>query len=294
MPLTAVAPPSFADTVRAAAARWRAGLILVALLALLASGCSSLGNDPEEYDETVGWSVEQLYREAQADMSAGNWPAAITQLERIQARYPFGVYAQQAMLDLAYSQWRYEEPEKALATIQRFKQQYPNNQANDYMLYLEGLVTFAPENAFINRLVGQDMAERDPTGARESFEAFRELVTRYPDSRYARDARLRMNWLLNTIAMGEIYTARYYFDREAYVAAINRAETVIADFQGTEAVEQALYIMYLSYDEMDMPDLRDDARRVLVSNFPDTTILEDGFPEDDFTWWNPITWGRSN
>ncbi len=294
MLLTAVAPPSFANTMRAVALRWRITTLAAIVVALLLSGCGAMGDGSEEFDQTAGWSVEQLYREAKNDMASNNWPAAITNLERIQARYPFGVYAQQAMLDLAYSQWRYEEPEKALATIQRFQQQYPNHPANDYALYLKGLVTFAPEQAFISGIVGQDMAERDPSGARASFEAFRELLVRYPESRYARDARLRMNWLLNTIAMGEVYTARYYFDRGAYVAAINRAETVVADFQGTEAVEQALYIMMVAYDELNMPELRDDARRVLVSNFPNTTLLEEGLPRSSFTWWNPITWGRSN
>lgn len=275
--------------------RLRGGLVMfTAALAVLSAGCGALSTDPETYDPTVGWSAEQLYREAKADMASGSWDAAVTNLERIQARYPFGVHAQQAMLDTAYAQWRGARPEQALATIRRFEQQYPNHEATDYMLYLKGLVTFTPENAFINRMVGQDMAERDPAGARASFEAFSELVQRYPDSRYARDARLRMNWLINTIAMGELYTARYYYNRDAYVAAINRAETVIADFSGTEAAEQALYLMVLAYDKMNMPELRDDARRVLVTNFPETTLLSAGFPDTaNSKWWNPLTWSSN-
>ncbi|MCK9509912.1 MAG: outer membrane protein assembly factor BamD [Pigmentiphaga sp.] len=267
----------------------------MAVASSLLSGCGWLNaNSGEAHDDTVGWSAEQLYRDAKSELDSGNWEAALTQLERVQARYPFGVYAQQAMLDTAYAQWRSGSREQALATIQRFQQQYPNHEATDYMLYLKGLVTFAPENAFINRLVGQDMAERDPAGARASFEAFTELVQRYPDSRYARDARLRLNWLLNTIAMGELYTARYYYNRQAYVAAINRAETVIADFQGTEAAEQALYLMVLSYEQLDMPELRDDARRVLVTNFPQTRLLSEGFPDtSNSKWWNPFSWSSN-
>jgi len=276
-------------------ARWRGGLVAMAVASSLLSGCGWLNaNSGEAHDDTVGWSAEQLYRDAKSELDSGNWEAALTQLERVQARYPFGVYAQQAMLDTAYAQWRSGSREQALATIQRFQQQYPNHEATDYMLYLKGLVTFAPENAFINRLVGQDMAERDPAGARASFEAFTELVQRYPDSRYARDARLRLNWLLNTIAMGELYTARYYYNRQAYVAAINRAETVIADFQGTEAAEQALYLMVLSYEQLDMPELRDDARRVLVTNFPQTRLLSEGFPDtSNSKWWNPFSWSSN-
>ncbi len=278
-----------------ARASWlaRVGLPVLLILATLLAGCGLFRSDTEEPDETVGWSVEQLYRDAKNQMASGNWPVAITQLERIQARYPFGIHAQQAMIDMAYSYWRDGSNEQALATIERFQQQYPNHPATDYMLYLKGLINFTPPNAFLNRLVGQDPAERDPKALRASFEAFRELVQRYPDSRYARDARERMNWLLNTIAMNEVYTARYYFEREAYVAAINRAETVVADFQTTPAVEQALYIMMQSYDRLGMTDLRDDTRRVLLTNFPETRLLEYGLPRPDFKWWNPLTWSRS-
>lgn len=269
----------------------RVGLPLLLALAVFLAGCSSFGSD-EEPDHTVGWSAEQLYRDAKAQMAAGNWQEAIAQLERIQARYPFGVYAQQAMIDEAYAYWRDGSNEQALATIDRFQQQYPNNPATDYMLYLKGLINFTPPNAFLNRLVGQDPAERDPKALRASFDAFRELVERYPDSKYARDARERMNWLLNTIAMNEIYTARYYFDREAYVAAINRAETVVADFQTTPAVEQALYIMMVSYDKLGLTQLRDDMRRILTTNFPNTRLLEEGLPKREFKWWNPLTWSN--
>lgn len=272
----------------------RIGLCLLLVVATLLAGCGLFNsyNAPEP-DETVGWSVEQLYRDAKNEMASGNWTGAITQLERIQARYPFGVHAQQAMIDTAYAYWRDGSNEQAIATIDRFQQQYPNHPSTDYMLYLKGLVNFTPPNAFLSRIVGQDPAERDPKAARASFEAFRELVDRYPESRYSRDARQRMNWLLNTIAMGEIYTARYYFERDAYVAAINRAETVLTDFQGTPVAEQALYLMMLSYDRLGMTQLRDDTRRVLLTNYPETRLLEHGFPEKDFKWWNPITWSRN-
>lgn len=269
----------------------RIGLAL--LLAAALSGCGSLFDaSSSEPDNTVGWSAEQLYRDARDEMNSGNWEQARRQLDRIQARYPFGLHAQQAMIDTAYTYWREGSPELALATIERFQQQYPNHQSTDYMLYLKGLITFTPENAFLGNLMGQDPAERDPKGARASFDAFSELVQRYPDSKYADDARQRMTWLLNNIAMNEVHTARYYYERNAYVAAINRAETVIVDFQGTPAAEEALYIMMLSYDRLGMTDLRDDTRRVLVSNFPETRYLEQGFRNPNVKWWNPVTWGN--
>lgn len=270
----------------------RLGMALVFSVAATVSGCGIFDANAPEPDNTVGWSAEQLYRDAKDEMNSGNWEQARTQLERIQARYPFGVHAQQAMIDTAYSYWREGAPEQALATIERFQQQYPNHEATDYMLYLKGLVTFTPDNAFLANLVGQDPAERDPKGARASFDAFSELVQRYPDSKYAEDARQRMNWLLNNIAMNEVYTARYYYERDAFVAAINRAETVILDFQGTPAAEEALYIMMLSYDRLGMTDLRDDTRRVLLSNFPQTQYLEHGFRNPNIKWWNPVTWGN--
>lgn len=268
----------------------RLGMAAALSVSLLLGGCGLFNTNAPEPDNTVGWSAEQLYRDAKSEMDSGNWSAAITQLDRIQARYPFGVYAQQGMLDTAYAQWRDGSPELAIATIDRFEQQYPNHEATDYMLYLKGLVNFTPDNAFLGQIVGQDPAERDPKGARASFDAFRELVDRFPDSKYAADARLRMNWLANTIAMNEVYTARYYYERDAYIAAINRAETVITDFQGTPAAEESLGIMIASYDRLGMTQLRDDARRVLQANYPDSEYLTQAYTLRGKSWWNPMSW----
>lgn len=275
-----------------ARASWlaRVGLPVLLILATLLAGCGLFRSDTEEPDETVGWSVEQLYRDAKNQMASGNWPVAITQLERIQARYPFGIHAQQAMIDMAYSYWRDGSNEQALATIERFQQQYPNHPATDYMLYLKGLVTFTPPSAFMSGITRQDPSERDPKGLRQSYDAFRELIERFPQSRYADDARKRQTWLVNTIAMNEVHVARYYYERGAYVAAVNRAQTVITDFEGAPAAEEALYIMMLSYDKLGMPELRDDARRVLLANYPDSRLLKEGFGRRQAPWWDPTSW----
>ncbi|HLS16527.1 MAG TPA: outer membrane protein assembly factor BamD [Paenalcaligenes sp.] len=254
--------------------------------AMLLTACGTF--EPEK-DPTAGWTAEQLYKDARAEMDAGNWNNARERLESIEARYPFGIQAQQALIDQAYVNWKDEEPEQALAAIERFQRQYPNSPGSDYMLYLKGLISFTPPSAFLAHLTRQDPSERDPKGLRESFDAFNELITLYPDSRYAHDAKLRMTWLVNTIAENELNVAEYYYNRGAYVAAVNRAQRVITDFEGVPAAEKALYIMYLSYDKLGQEDLRDTTQRVLDENFPDSIYYEQGLSTPT-NWWNPLHW----
>ena len=251
----------------------RSGPVLRAVVALFAvlaiAGC---GSTSSKYDKTANWSAEQLYADAKAEISSGGWKEARERLTAIESRYPFGVYAQQALLELAYVNWKDGENEQALAAIDRFQQLYPNHPGTDYALYLKGLINFTPQSAFMSNITGQDPAERDPKGLRASYDAFNELIKRYPDSKYARDAELRVNWLVNTIAMNEVYVARYYYERGAYVAAANRAQTVITDFEGAPATEEALYLMVQSYDKLGMTDLKNDAQRVYDKNFPNSNF----------------------
>jgi len=255
-------------------------------VALAIAGCS--GTDTK-YDKTAGWSAEQLYADAKAETAAGAWSEARERLTAIESRYPFGVYAQQALIDLAYVNWKDGENEQALAAIDRFQQMYPNHPGTDYMLYLKGLINFTPASAFMSNLTGQDPAERDPKGLRASYEAFNELIKRYPASKYTPDAEKRVTWLVNAIAMNEVYVARYYYERGAYVAAANRAQTVITDFEGAPAAEEALYILVASYDKLGMTDLKNDAQRVLETNFPNSSYDESKLLTDK-TWWNPFSW----
>lgn len=256
------------------------------LFAALVAGC---GATQGTVDPTAGWSAERLYQQARENVSAGNWSDARTNLEALEARYPFGVYAQQALIDQAYVNWKDEEPEQALAAIDRFMQQYPNHVGTDYMLYLKGLITFTPPSAFLSSLTNQDPSERDPKGLRASYEAFNQLIQRYPDSSYTPDARKRVAWLVNTIAENEVHIAQYYYERGAYVAAANRAQTVVTDFQGAPIVEKSLYIMMLSYDKLKLDTLRDDAKRVLDQNFPNSKYYEQGLDEP-VNHWNPLNW----
>lgn len=263
---------------------WLGVLMLVITLAL--SGCSSFGED--EYDETAGWSVERLYQDGKEEMNSGNWSLAGERFTAIEARYPFGPFAQQALINLAYVQWKQGEPEMALATISRFQRQYPNHPGSDYMLFLRGLILFTPPSSRLAFLTQQDPAERDPRALRESYASFEELINRYPQSRYADDAKKRMNWLVNTMAEHQLHTARFYYEREGYVAAINRAQAVLTDYEGVPATEEALYIIMMSYQKLNMPDLSQDAERVLLTNFPDTQLIAKGLPKTEYSWWNPL------
>ncbi len=271
------------DPIFSAGALKRLISLLLCLIAVaLMAGCASGG---KEYDPTVGWSAERLYRDAKDEIGVGNWTQAAKQLERLESRYPFGAYAQQAQIELAYVYWKDGNNAQALAAIDRFERLHPNHARLDYLYYLRGLITFYQESALLSGLTRQDPSERDPKGARESFAAFKTLLERFPNSPYAEDARLRLNYLLNNIAMNEVHVARLYYQKEAYVAAVNRAQTVVEEFQGTPAVEEALYILTLSYDKLGMEKLRDDTRRVLDANFPDSSFVQHGFTKEDGPWW---------
>ena len=264
----------------------RIRLVLACLCMALAAGCSSTKGN---VDPTAGWSAERLYSQARTEISSGNWSEARKNLEALEARYPFGIYAQQSLIDQAYVNWKDEEPEQAQAAIDRFMQQYPNHPGTDYMLYLKGMITFTPPSAILSSFTQQDPSERDPKGLRESYEAFNELIKRYPDSRYTPDARKRAAWLVNTIAENEVHIAQYYYERGAYVAAANRAQTVVTDFEGVPVAEKALYLMMISYDKLNLPELRDDAKRVLDKNFPDSKYYKQGLDEP-VNHWNPLNW----
>jgi outer membrane protein assembly factor BamD len=242
-------------------------LLLAVGLQWLAA-CSSTGEGA--YDETRDWSAERLYTEAKEQLLSGDYKKAISYYEKLGARYPYGRYAQQAQLELAYAYYRDKEPAQALATADRFIKLYPDHPNVDYAYYLKGLVNFNEDLGLFGGLANQDMSERDPRGARESFEAFRELVTRFPESRYASDAYARMRYLVNAMANNEVRVATYYLRRQAYIAAANRAQVVLTTYPKTPAVEQALVVLVQSYDVMGLTELRDDAEKMLKLNFPDS------------------------
>jgi len=242
-----------------------------------------------EYDETRTWSVQKLYAEARSELSDRNWENAIKHYERIESRYPFGRFAQQAQIEVAYAHWKNEDSASALSAIDRFVKQHPNHPSADYMYFLRGLINFNDDLGILGFFSGQDMSERDPKAAAEAFGAFKELVVRYPESKYAPDAIQRMNYLVNALASHEIHVARYYLKRKAYVAAANRAQYALKTYPGAPANEEGLVVMVKAYDALGMTTLRDDAERVLNRNFPDSIYLRGG-PKSDAPWWQIWNW----
>ncbi|MEY4864246.1 MAG: outer membrane protein assembly factor BamD precursor, partial [Pseudomonadota bacterium] len=174
---------------------------------------------------------------------------------------------------------------QALVAIERFIRLNPSSDLLDYAWYLKGLINFNEDQGILAKLGGQDLSERDPRAARESFEAFRIVVTRYPDSRYADDARARMTYLVNALAGSEVHVARHYFTRGAYLAAVNRAQAVVAQYQTSPAAEEALAILVRSYEKLGMETQRQDAERILKANFPKSTLLSRPIGAQQRAWW---------
>ena len=238
-------------------------LLLILILPLAA--CSLL---PGQIDETEGWSAQKLYSKAKGALDDGNYESAIDYFEKLEARYPFGKYAQQALLETAYAYYKYDEPESATATLDRFIKTYPRNPHIDYAYYLKGLVNFDRTSTLLDRYLPRDPTERDAGAARDSFFDFQQLVQRFPDSKYAEDARLRMAYLRNNLAEYDVHVADYYMRRGAHIAAANRAKHVIEKYPRTPAVPEALKILIQAYQAMGLDGLATDARRVLQLNFP--------------------------
>lgn len=241
---------------------------------------------PEQKDETAGWSVEKLYTEAKSSLTDLNYEQAIKYYEKLEARFPYGRYAQQAQIEIAYAYYKNSDTAQALSAVERFIKLHPNHPSVDYAYYLRGLINFNDDLGWLGYISGQDMSERDPKAAREAFDAFKDLVTRFPDSRYAVDSTDRMHYLVNSLASNEIRVADYYLRRGAYVASVNRVQFSLKTYPRAPANEEGLVIMVKAYDAMGMTDLRDDAQRVLLKNFPNSAYLKGGNPRRaKVPWW---------
>lgn len=255
----------------------RAALAFVLPLA----ACSLL---PEEIDTTASWSANRLYSEAKSAMQDSNWEAALKLYQKLESRYPYGRFAQQAQMDVAYVHWKNGDADQALAACDRFIKLHPNHPNVDYLYYLKGLIDFNGDLGFMGYLNTQDQSERDPKSARESFETFKELARRFPESKYTPDALQRMNYLVNALSAHEVHVARYYYKRGAYLAAANRSQYAVEHYPNTPAQEEALYILMLAYDKLGMSDLKADAERVLRLNYPNSEFFRNGL-EKKKKWW---------
>jgi outer membrane protein assembly factor BamD len=248
------------------------------------SACSLLQSEPP--DETRNWSAQKLYAEAREELNAGGYEKSVKYFEKLESRYPFGTYAQQAQMDIAYAHYRAGDQALALAAVERFIKLHPNHPNVDYMYYLRGLINFNDKLSLFDFVSRQDLTERDPKAAREAFDSFKLLIDRFPNSIYAQDARDRLAYLVNAMASYDVHVANYYYRRGAYLAAANRAQQVVREFKDSPAVEDALYIMARSYDALGMPELRDDTNRVFRQNFPNSELpVTGGMRKEKSPWW---------
>jgi len=236
-------------------------------------------------DPTAGWSPNKIYAEARDEANSGAYDKAIPLFEKLEGRAAGTPLAQQAQLEKAYAQYKSGDQAQAQATLDRFMKLHPASPATDYALYLKGLVSFNDELGLFSFLYKQDLSERDQKAAKESFEAFKELANRFPESKYAADARLRMTYIVNSLAQYEVHVARYYYTRGAYVSAINRAQTALTEYRDVPVLEDALFILYKSYDALGMAQLRDDTKRVMEKSYPQSEYLTKGFRSAETPWY---------
>jgi outer membrane protein assembly factor BamD len=262
--------------------------VLVVTGALLSlSACGLL---PGKSDESKNVSASKLYAEAREEMDGAHYEAAIKLFEKLETNYPFGTYATQAQMEIAYAHYKAQDQAEALAAVERFIKLHPNHPQVDYMYYLRGLINFNDQIGFMSFIYAQDPTERDPKATREAFAAFKELVDKFPNSKYAPDSILRMNYLINAMASYEVHVANYYYRRGAYLAALNRAQGAVTDYSDSPAREEALFIMIRAYDKLGMFDLRDDTQRVFQKNYPNSHFLG-GKGSGDAAWWK--FWAKS-
>jgi outer membrane protein assembly factor BamD len=259
--------------------------LLATVSAILAAGFLMVGCDTAPKDETAQWSPEKIYAEARDDAANGNYDRAAKLYERLEGRASGTVLAQQAQLERAYMSYKAGEKVQATTIIERFIKLHPTSPALDYAYYLQGLVNFNDNLGILGSLSRQELSERDQQASRDSYQSFKQLVDQFPQSAYADDARMRMNYIVNSLAAYEVHVARYYFRRGAYVASANRAQQTIQEFQNSPSTEEALFILVRCYDQLGLTQLRDDAARVLRASYPASTIDEQGLAAKKTPWW---------
>lgn len=247
----------------AAMLRLSSPLLPAVIVAGLLAACSTTQEDP-----TAKWTPDRIYTEARDEVSAGAFDKAVPLFEKLEGRAAGTPLAQQAQLEKAYAQYKAGDKAQAQATLDRFLKLHPASPATDYALYLKGLVNFNDNLGMFSWLSRQDLSERDQQAAKDSYESFRTVVTRFPESKYANDSGQRMTYIVNSLAQYEVHVARYYYERGAYVAAIGRAQAALTDYEGVPAGREALQILVKSYDALGMTQLRDDSQRVLDTTYP--------------------------
>jgi len=243
--------------------RFSAQLFLILLSPVLFLGCASLEEDP-----TINWSAEELYTNAKGRLDDKFYDQSIELYKNLDLRYPYGPFAEQGKIDIAYAYWKMNNSASALMACDRFIREHPDHENVDYVMYLKALVHFNDDKGLLGFFVSKNLAERDPGAAREAFDILRDLVKRFPDSRYAEDAQLRMAYLVNTLAEHEVSVANYYFRRGAFVASINRAQSVIENYPRAPAAREALEVLSLSYERSGLVESKQKIDAIIDVNFP--------------------------
>lgn len=270
--------------------------LIILLYTLVAAGCASNRDDKVD---SIEETERQFYESSQRSLRSSNYQDAIAKLQRLEARFPFGRYAEQAQLELIYAYYNSIQPESARSAADRFIRLHPQHPNVDYAYYLRGMASFDEDRNLLDRFLPLDPSKRDPGAARESFEYFSQLLNRFPDSKYSPDARSRMVYLRNLLAASEINVAKYYIYRGAYIAAANRGRYVFENFQQTPSVADALAIMVEAYLNLDLFELAEESLQVLVTNYPDHPTLDESGNfqinksglDSEKSWLNIITFG---
>jgi outer membrane protein assembly factor BamD len=269
------------------------------LVAALLNGCMLWPWGHDKHDEEQKTSEQVLYRSAQSSIRSGNYRDAITKLQKLEARYPFGRYAEQAQLELIYANFMSYQPEAARSAADRFIRLHPQHPNVDYAYYIKGLAEFNKDRGLLDRFAATDISKRDPSSLQQAFADFSDFLERHPDSEYAADARQRMVYLVDVLAKYEINVARFYMRRGAYVAAANRARNVIEHYSQSQSVDDALALEVEANWRLGLPDSAKDSLRVLALNDPTYPAFDDkgrfAFRQQPFdrnrSWLNMMTFG---
>ena len=251
-------------------------LMLLILSLSLTTGCSWLGWGDEEQTEedSAGLTEKDFYERIQTSLNASNWTVAISNLQLLESQFPFGKYAEQGQLELIYAQYKSGDYESSIASADRFIRLHPQHPNVYYAFYVKGLSEISQTGGFFESFLPTDSSMRDIGEARGALTTLTELLSRFPESPYAADARKRLVSLRNRLARAEIHVANYYFTRGAYLAAANRGRFVVENFQQSPAVPDGLAVMAQAYYLLEMKELADNSVEVLLANYPEHPSLD--------------------
>ena len=238
-------------------------IFIIIILGVFIAACGPV----KEIDETADWSVERLYNKAKGHLQDEQYLTAIELYEKLESRFPFGKFATQAQLDVAYAYYKFDEHESALAAVERFIKLNPRHETVDYAYYLRGLINFNRGGSVLDVMHDRDDADFDKTVMLKSYDDFKLLIRRFPDSRYVEDSRQRMLYLREQLARGDLKVARYYASRSAWVAVANRTKSILQNYQGTSVIPLALQIQLEAYRNLGLSGLVNDTQRIIELNY---------------------------